>query len=171
MNNLRLLSPGPAQRAANEIRNTINSVADEVREMNGAIQELRADAKAPAESPPQAEGKPPTPLPDANSRDQRSETPATQLPTATKPSTGAVVGPPLTPGPQAPSPPPLALPPVPDFRPQLGALVQATLRNHQMMMSVLRDLRLLFDAHTREIAELREQIVRQQNAMSNMRSF
>jgi len=157
MINHRFFRPGPAQRAAAEIRNTINGVAADVREMSGAIQELRADAKAPM-PPAQPEHVPGTES-NSDAPVQSQEIPRPAL-TDSPPPAGV-----------RERPPPLTLPPVPDVRPQLEAFVNAAVRNQQTAIALLHDIRRLLDAQAMELAQLRQQVHLQQNVTSNLRRY
>ena len=154
MNALHHLSRGLAQRAASEIRNTINGVASEVHEMSAALDELAArenkslepgpgaEVESGAASPPHQQNAPPA----AASREAAVQQPS--------PAVASV-----------------PLPQIPDLRPQLEAVRDALLRNQQTTVDTLRAMRLLLDAYGSQLAELREQIKGQQNAMGNMRRW
>ena len=154
MSNLRLLSRGPAQRAATEFKNTINGVAADVREMSATLDELGARENKSSEPAPGAEVGSAALAPPH--QQNALSAPASQ-------GSAAQQSPPTVAS--------LALPQIPDLRPQLEAVRDALIRNQQTTLSLLQSIRMLLDAHAAELSELKQQIRGQQTVMSNQRRF
>jgi hypothetical protein len=65
----------------------------------------------------------------------------------------------------------VVVPPVPDLRPQFEVFMNTVVCNQQLMIDLLQDAQQVLNAHATQISELRRQIERQQNTMSNLRRF
>jgi hypothetical protein len=154
MNTLHHLSRGPAQRAATEFKNTLSGMVAEVHEMGAAVDELAA-----------RENKSPGPAPGAEAESAAASPPHQENALPAVSSEGSAVQR------AAPTVASVALPQIPDPRPQLEAVRDALIRNQHLTMDTLRSMKLLLDAQAGQLVALREQFQRQASCMSDLRRF
>lgn len=122
-------------------------------ESNGETEPLVPERAAPR----QTEASPPDPSVEPATRAEPVDPPR---PTAASPDSSGGVA--------APS---VALPAIPDLRPQLAVFVQTVVHNQEMTIQLLRDIQQLIATHAAELRALREQLGQQQSMMCNLRRF